>query len=126
VYVWSTIAVAERKGPATVEPVSDIIPEDRPIKWAWGNWKKGKSEAKLDAYKNAMTYADAINRGMRDAVESSRAPRWCERMHDDISREAVVASIGTRVSDHVQCKTVQEVYMLRYIGRGDVYISTTI
>jgi hypothetical protein len=50
-----------------VELTGSTIPKDRPIKWAWGNSKKGKSKARLEAYRNATTYAEAINLGMREA-----------------------------------------------------------
>ena len=40
-----------------VELTGSTIPKDRPIKWAWGNSKKGKSKARLEAYRNATMSA---------------------------------------------------------------------
>ena len=54
-YTQDTIhrVMRTRSGKAlqAVAPASGIIPEDRPIKWVWGNCKKGKSKERLEAYR---------------------------------------------------------------------------
>jgi hypothetical protein len=90
-YTQDTIhrVMRTRSGKAlqAVAPASGIIPEDRPIKWVWGNCKKGKSKERLEAYRCTTTYADAISYGMKSAdfefdvmhgicaVEGFRLPR---------------------------------------------------
>ena len=43
----------ERKSPTS--RCSGVIPEDRLIKWVWGNCKKGKSKERLEAYRCTQT-----------------------------------------------------------------------